>query len=246
LGELLLRRGLFDDGLIVLESGIQICDELGDHFGVGAQLPFAAEARLHLGHYAETLADVRQVAVLASQLPYRWTRAFAQFIHGMAALALPPGSRDRTAAGEALALFQESAAGFEEIQHCENRGWVAGPLGLAAHLAGDASGEELARQEVREALQTGVDMGVFMPLMYGLPVAARLLADRGAVERAVEIYACAGRSEFVANSRWFQDLVGARIEAAAAHLPQEALAAARQRGEAQDWEAMARQVVGEL
>jgi Tetratricopeptide repeat len=236
LGELLVRRGLFDDGLIVLESGIQICDELGDQFGAGDQLPFAAEARLHLGHYAEALADTEQVAAALPRFPYRWTRAFAQFIHGLAVLAL--GTSD-----EALALLQESAAGFEEIRHGKNRGWVAGPLGLAAHLAGD---EDLARQEVRGALQTGVDMGVFMPLMYALPVAARLLADRGDVERAVEVYACAAHSGFVANSRWFQDLVGAPIEAAVAHLPQETLAAARERGQAQTWDEMARQVLAEL
>ena len=237
LGELLVRRGLFDDGLIVLESGIQICDELGDHYGVGAQLPFAAEARLHLGQYAEAVADVRQAADLTAHFPHRWTRALAQFISGMAALAVG------TAASEALALLQESAAGFEEIQHCENRGWAAGPLGLAAHLAGKP---DRARQEVREALQTGIEMGVFMPLMYGLPVAARLLADRGDVERAVEVYACASRSGFVANSRWFQDLVGAQIEAAAAGLPPETLAAARQRGQGQGWEEMARAVILEF
>lgn len=198
---------------------------------MGAQLPFAAEARLHLGHYAETLADIRQVAAVVAQFPYRWTRAFAQFIHGMAALA-------QGASVEALALFRESAAGFEEIRHRENRGWVCGPLGLAAHLAGEP---ELALQEVREALQTGVDTGVFMPLIYALPVAARLLADRGEVERAVEAYACAGRSGFVANSRWFQDLVGAHLEAAATRLPE-----AQERGQAQTWEEMARQLLAEL
>ena len=239
LGELLVRRGMFDDGLIVLESGIQICDELGDHFGVGDQLPFAAEARIHLGHYAEALADTKQVSAIIAIFPYRWTRAFNLFLQGLALLATSPSART----GEALALLQEAAAGFEEVHHCENWAWVAGPLGLAAHLTGD---QDLARQSVRDALQTGIDMGVFMPLMYALPVAARLLADRGDVERAVEVYACAGRSGFVANSRWFQDLVGAQIEAAAAGLPQEVLAAARERGQAQAWEEMARQVVSEL
>ena len=232
LGELLVRRGLFDDGLIVLESGIQICDELGDDFGRGAQLPFAAEARLHLGHYAEALADTEQVSAVIARFPYRWTRAFNLFLQGLALLAT-------ARPGEALDLLKQAAAGFEEVRHGENRAWVAGPLGLAAHLAGD---EALARRSVREALQTGLEMGVFMPLMYGLPAAARLLADRGDLELAAEAHACAARSGFVANSRWFQDLTAGPVAEAAAGLGEAALAAARRRGEETGREEMVRRV----
>jgi len=120
---------------------------------------------------------------------------------------------------------------------------VAGPVGLAAHLAGEPG---LARREVRGALQTGLDLGVFMHLIYGLPCAARLLAARGDPERAVEVYACAGRSGFVASLRWFQELTGAPVEEAAAGLSPEAVAAARQRGEALSWEEMARRLLAEL
>ena len=232
LGELLMRRGMFDDGLIVLESGIQICDELGDEFGMSAQLPFVAEARIHLGQYAEALADTEQVEEIVARFPYRWTRAFNLFLRGLTLL----GARREGA----LDLLRQAAAGFEEVNHDENRAWVAGPLGLAAHLAGD---EELAGRSVREALQTGLDMGVFMPLMYGLPAAARLLAARGDAERAVEVYACAARSGFVANSRWFQDLTAGPVAEAAAGLGEAALAAARRRGEETGWEEMARRVV---
>jgi len=235
LGELLMRRGMFDDGLVVLESGIQICDELGDEFGMGAQLPFVAEARIHLGQYAEAMADTEQVEAIVARFPYRWTRAFNRFLRGLALLG---AGREG-----ALDLLQQAAAGFEEVNHGENRAWVAGPLGLAAHLAGD---EELARRSVRGALQTGLDMGAFMPLIYGLPVAARLLAARGDAERAVEVYACASRSGFVASSRWFQELTGAPVEEAAAGLGEAALAAARRQGEETAWEEMARRVPAEL
>jgi len=54
------------------------------------------------------------------------------------------------------------------------------------------------------------------------------------VERAVELYALASQSPFVANSRWFEDVVGRHIQTAEAALPPEAVAATRQRGQQRD------------
>jgi hypothetical protein len=85
-----------------------------------------------------------------------------------------------------------------------------------------------------------------MPVIYGLPAAALLLAGRGAAERAVEVYACASGYEFVANSRWFDDLVGRPVAATAALLPAELVQAARERGRAQGWDRMAAQLLAEL
>jgi hypothetical protein len=89
------------------------------------------------------------------------------------------------------------------------------------------------------ALEIGVDLGAFMPVMYGLPVAALLLADHGAVDRAVELYACASRYDFVANSCWFEDMAGQQIRAMAASLPAEAVESAQEHGCVQDWDVMA-------
>jgi hypothetical protein len=118
----------------------------------------------------------------------------------------------------------------------ENRGWVLGPCGLAARGVGEMA---LARQCVVEALRAGVDLGAFMPVLYGLPAAALLLADRGEVERAVEVYACASCYGFVAHSRWFEEVAGHEIAAAAESLPAGRLEAARARGQALAWDAMA-------
>jgi hypothetical protein len=115
------------------------------------------------------------------------------------------------------------------------RAWAC-PLGLAARGVGETA---LARQCVVDALRAGVDLGAFMPVLYGRPAAAVLLADRGAVEQAVEVYACASRYGFVAHSRWFEDVAGRAIEAAADSLPGGLLEAAQARGRALAWEAMA-------
>jgi hypothetical protein len=50
----------------------------------------------------------------------------------------------------------------------------------------------------------------------------------------VELYALASRYPLVANSRWFEDVVGQHIAAAAATLPPERVVAAQARGQARD------------
>ena len=63
---------------------------------------------------------------------------------------------------------------------------------------------------------------------------ALLLADRGEAERSVELYALASRYGYVANSRWFEDVFGRPIAAAAASLPPEVVAVAKERGRGRD------------
>jgi len=55
-------------------------------------------------------------------------------------------------------------------------------------------------------------------------------ADEGNAERAVELFSLASRYGFVANSAWFQDIVGQTITEAEAELPPEVLHAALPRG----------------
>jgi hypothetical protein len=79
-----------------------------------------------------------------------------------------------------------------------------------------------------------------------LPMAALFLADQGEVERAVEIYALASRYPFVANSRWFEDVAGQHIAAAARALPPDIVASAQDRGRARDLWATVEELAAEL
>jgi hypothetical protein len=60
------------------------------------------------------------------------------------------------------------------------------------------------------------------------------------------LYALASRYPFVANSRWFEDVAGHHLTAAAATLPSEAVTAARQRGRARDLDTNVRELLSEL
>jgi hypothetical protein len=72
------------------------------------------------------------------------------------------------------------------------------------------------------------------------------LASEGEVERAVELYALASRYPMVAKSRWFADVVGRQIAAAADTLPAERVAVLEQRGRARDLEVTVAELLAEL
>jgi hypothetical protein len=62
----------------------------------------------------------------------------------------------------------------------------------------------------------------------------------------VELYALAESHPFVANSQLFEDIAGRFIEAAAATLAPDVVAAARERGRALDWWDTAAELLDEL
>ena len=75
---------------------------------------------------------------------------------------------------------------------------------------------------------------------------ALLLVDQGETVRAVELYALASSRGHIANSRWYEDVAGKHIAAAAETLPPEVVAAAQERGRARDLWATVEEVLEEL
>jgi hypothetical protein len=75
---------------------------------------------------------------------------------------------------------------------------------------------------------------------------ALLLAGEGEIERAVELYALASWYPLVAESRWFTDVVGKQIAAAADTLPAGRVAVLEQRGRTRDLEASVEELLTEL
>jgi hypothetical protein len=116
-------------------------------------------------------------------------------------------------------------------------------MGLAERALGHHS---RAQQCLLEALRTIAKIGAFAPSLFSLCLIALLLADRGEVERAIELYALASRYPFVANSRHLEDTAGKHIAALAATLPPDAVAAVQTRGRARDLEATVAELLMEL
>jgi hypothetical protein len=117
-----------------------------------------------------------------------------------------------------------------------------GVLGLA-NLGLDRLAE--ARQQFIAALAWAREARRLRGLTVALGGLALLQAKAGDPERAVELYALASRYPFVAQSRWFEDVIGRRLAVMAASLAPEVLSAARERGQARDLDASVEELMSE-
>jgi hypothetical protein len=100
-----------------------------------------------------------------------------------------------------------------------------------------------ARKKAVNGISAASATRAFHPVVVALPIAALLLVEEGEVILALELDALAQQHGHVARSRWFRDIAGRELEAAAAAVPPEVANAARERGERRElWETAAEMV----
>ena len=161
----------------------------------------------------------------------------ASFGLGFVALAEEHYTEAQQCLGESVAVLREGG----------DRSNVSWPLALLAGAARGLGQASQARRLLCEVLQLSTELPGALTPMHALPVAALLLADRGELQWAVEIYALASRYGYVANSRMWEDIAGRHIAAAAAAtLPPEVVASAQERGRARDLWATVEELLAEL
>ena len=103
-----------------------------------------------------------------------------------------------------------------------------------------------AKSLLYKSLKVVIEQQQYFPLTHTLPGIALLFVDEGEVERAVELYSLASTQGIVANSKWFADIAGEEIAAAAAQLPAEVVEAARARGQSLDMVETGKKLLNEL
>jgi tetratricopeptide (TPR) repeat protein len=182
-------------------------------------------AEMHLGRYEEARAWGQAALKAGRELGHPDLIGLSHLLLGCVALV-------RKADEEALGLLGESATVLRRggLRHELCRA-LAVP-GMATSGQGEESG---ALQCLGEALQIVAETGSFLALGWVIPGVVVLLLDQGQRELAVELYAMASaRYPFVRDSRWFEDVIGQRVAAAAADLPPAVVEAAQLRGKARD------------
>jgi len=235
-GEALLWLGKLDEARSQLEESLAILSDLGVRSYIADTNVQLGYAKVHLGHYEAARAQVQASLAFFRECGEQWGIGDSLLALGSVALA-------EEAYAEAWQLLEESVAVFREIGHRENVARALAVLGYAARGLGQLP---QAGRHLYEALRPTSETRPFRPLLLALPGFALLLADRGEVERAVEVYALASRYPLVANSRWFEDVVGRHIAAVAATLPPDMVAAAQERGRSRDLDATVAELLVEL
>ncbi len=213
-----LFAGRFSDAYEVLETNAPLFAGLGKQVMTARVQIFRANILLHLGQYSEVLELMGTPAGEVEESSN--TRSFRLWQVGDARLALGM-------AADARATLAESVAIHRQTQYDERLYGVLTSLGFATFaLADTRAGQACLAETVAAVADEHLSFTVVRVLL--LAVQAALTGDE--VETAVELYALAASTPHVANSRWYDRVIGEPVRAASTSLPAEAVLAAQTRG----------------
>jgi predicted ATPase/class 3 adenylate cyclase len=224
LGMGLISSGKYVEGQELMEESAAISDELGIAVNAAWARMWSAFACLHLNQRDQAQHRVVHTLDLFREKHLTIYTACSLSVLGMAALA-------GAAPGEAVGIFEESIALFRQAGTPEPLSRELANLGLTLLKLNETA---KAQWYIIEALQSAHPTQLQTTILCALASTALLLASSDQPERAVELYALAYRYPQVANSHWFEDVVGREIADASADLPPEVVAAAQERGRARD------------
>ncbi len=236
LGEVLAKVAKFSEARSVLQQSLELYTDLGRRNYVSSARTILASVDLHSGRYEQACDHAQKGLALAREHGPRHCIGLNLRLLGCMELA-------KRVPATAHPLLEESAAVHWEVGPKDDLGVALACLALSAR--GRANTLE-ARQHLCHALEIAQEFEVVPPLLWALPATALLLAGEGEIERAVELYALASRYPLVAKSRWFADVVGRQIAAAADTLPAGRVAILQARGRARDLKDTTAELLTEL
>lgn len=224
LGAVALWMGRLEEACALREEGLRILTDLGIRLNIAHSTIQVAHARLHLGQYelAASLADT--ALAQAQEANYQRGVGLAYWLQGSAALVNGQEARARE-------LLLQAIEVLGTIQQREEQATALPLLSLVEYRLGNATA---ARQYLARGLQTAVEIRAITSLGGNLTIATLLLADRGELEAAAELYALVAHRSYVGKSQFFADFVAKPLQEMTAALPPAVLAAAQERGRQQE------------
>jgi tetratricopeptide (TPR) repeat protein len=228
LGSAFKLSGDFAQARDLYEQTVAIFSDLVvRHFMVAEYHAQVGHATMHLGRYKEAKPHVQTGLKLAIEIGEQRQRSIALVLVFLGETLLAEGEY-----AQAQRRLQKGVAIYRAIGQQAELTWAMSDLSLAAYGLGNISE---AKQQAHEALQiAAVTPTAVRAIGHAIAIFAYLLANEGHKEEAVELYALASRYSYVANSRWFEDVIGQHITAAAATLPPEIVKASQAQGQALD------------
>lgn len=234
-GFLKMSQGLFTDACRIFNESLDINKELGNTYSVVYANLELARIHNHFGKYQEAMLFAQKTQTDAEKEKYELWRAASLLVQGDSLLGQGEFRKAR-------ALFEEGISFYREF----NISYITSALPNLCNCMYAQRDFSAMQGTMQETLQNNerIDrphgyLGIF-------PALSLLKLIKGELVQAVELYAYASSYRYVAESKWFYDVVGRHIELAAESLSPEVVAAAQERGRNLDPNEVTKEVLIEL
>ena len=225
LGIVEVSHGRFAEACLLAREGLELQSDLGLPQLQARLTSSLGEYELHAGQNEAARRHLQEGLRLCKEVD--WLAHVGGCLAGLGREAMARGAYEEAQRWllEGISTFRETATFLGGID------WA---LALLAHVAHRLGQPLLARRHLGDALRNASRTELTISALGALATRAVILADQGKAEQAVELYALVARYPGQGNSRWFQDVYGREIAAAAAMLSPDVGAEARGRGRARD------------
>ncbi|MEM7129461.1 MAG: BTAD domain-containing putative transcriptional regulator [Chloroflexota bacterium] len=222
--------GRFEEAYALISEELEIWQELGNREMFALATSTHSVIVANLGRFSQARSKAESALELVKEFSDLWGISWALWHLGFAILG-------EGASNEAEQLLAESIAMHKEIGWRGREHEVLTTLGFAKVKSGEV---DQAQRVLTPVLAMALENRFQRTAIEGICLAAILSAVQNKSERAVELYALAQRYPYIANSRWFADVIGIEIAKAAELLAPEVILAARERGSKRDlWKTVA-------
>lgn len=221
LGHVMMFAGRFMDACaLAVENAVWLRD-LGSQPALTRSMLAESGALLYGGRYEEA-ANVTSgaLALLADEDTDDSSKSYGLWRMGDVMLA-------RHAYAEARQLLVKSVDIHRQMRIEGRLQDVLTSLGYAAYFLGDTV---LLRQCLAEAITPPAHDRLWYTAIRSILLASLVATAENQPARAVELYALTLTFPHVAKSAWYDEVIGSHIRQISAHLPQEIVSAAQQRG----------------
>lgn len=198
----LIALGRFDEAHELLVESSRFARARGWYGSANEARVIRSETSLHLGRYEKARQELADPLVYWQQKENREWVSSCQYV--VACLQVTVGN-----SWEASRLLRENNGLYRKSNDAEN---LFKTLVTQSLVASQADQLAEARLYLRQALALALEMRNSIHAITALPAMALYQTALGEKELAAELYALATVQPFVANSRWYQEVVGKRIE----------------------------------
>ncbi len=188
--------GCFKEVIELRQKHLHLLEKLGDPSGVSELYMLLGEAYHHVGDYETAEMKGRKGFEYLSKRGSKFFCAWSRWFLGLTLIAKKDYLQAYELISQAVEISRESA----------NKPHLVGNLAALIRVEITNGNLESAEKHLYEGLEEAITAGEPFMMLYILASAALLLAERGEMVKALEVYSLVQSWNFVSNSQWFSDV----------------------------------------